>query len=227
MGWGALSEGATNAPQLMEVNVDVVSQSSCNSAYQNAIRDTQICAGLPEGGADACQGDSGGPLVIGANTDAADVQVGMGVGWVWNLLMQLPITSGYWRGCLQPPCDIFGLQRKVYTVLYHRVTTDLAFVERVLGPNVHEPLPIFGASLAHQHQQRSNSSSTTDTAAAAAAALVLTGWHSVIWCRLWAAQHARSVHRCQQVQNIHQRPTAGECCIWSPASSVSDDNSII
>lgn len=75
MGWGAQSEGARNAPQLMEVNVNVVSLQACDAAYQNAVRDTQICAGLPEGGADACQGDSGGPLIVEGNTAADDVQV--------------------------------------------------------------------------------------------------------------------------------------------------------
>eukprot|EP00879_Flechtneria_rotunda_P004450 GHRR01004701.1.p1 GENE.GHRR01004701.1~~GHRR01004701.1.p1 ORF type:complete len:731 (+),score=198.19 GHRR01004701.1:818-3010(+) len=77
MGWGAESEGASNAPKLMEVTVDATDLASCNKTYDFSIKNTQICAGLPEGGADACQGDSGGPLFVPGTGNSDDMQVGI------------------------------------------------------------------------------------------------------------------------------------------------------
>jgi secreted trypsin-like serine protease len=55
--------------QLMEVEIPVVSEETCQKTYQDKVIDHRvICAGLAEGGKDSCQGDSGGPLV----TKAAD-----------------------------------------------------------------------------------------------------------------------------------------------------------
>jgi secreted trypsin-like serine protease len=60
----------------MTVDVAATDLASCNKAYDNGINgDSQICAGVPQGGKDACQGDSGGPLVIRGNTAMQDVQV--------------------------------------------------------------------------------------------------------------------------------------------------------
>jgi secreted trypsin-like serine protease len=60
----------------MTVDVAATDLASCNKAYDNGINgDSQICAGVPEGGKDACQGDSGGPLIIRGNTAVEDVQV--------------------------------------------------------------------------------------------------------------------------------------------------------
>lgn len=60
----------------MTVDVSATDLGTCNQAYKNSINgDTQLCAGVPEGGKDACQGDSGGPLIIQGNTAADDVQV--------------------------------------------------------------------------------------------------------------------------------------------------------
>lgn len=76
LGWGATSEGGSNAASLMTVDVSATDLATCNQAYQNTINgDTQLCAGVPGGGKDACQGDSGGPLIIRGNTAADDVQV--------------------------------------------------------------------------------------------------------------------------------------------------------
>ena len=52
---------------LMQVNVPVVSESSCRKAYGSSIHDSMVCAGLDEGGKDSCQGDSGGPMVCEDN----------------------------------------------------------------------------------------------------------------------------------------------------------------
>ncbi|KAG5263246.1 hypothetical protein AALO_G00284200 [Alosa alosa] len=68
-GWGAISFGVSlPSPQtLQEVEVPVVSNSECSSAYAShniGITSNMICAGLlGEGGKDSCQGDSGGPMV--------------------------------------------------------------------------------------------------------------------------------------------------------------------
>jgi secreted trypsin-like serine protease len=76
MGWGATTEGGSQAASLMTVNVATTDLATCNAAYSNRINGaTQLCAGVAEGGKDACQGDSGGPLVIRGNTAADDVQV--------------------------------------------------------------------------------------------------------------------------------------------------------
>ncbi|RVE70071.1 hypothetical protein OJAV_G00083710 [Oryzias javanicus] len=62
-GFGTLSSGGSLAQTLQEVNVPIVSNTQCNSAY-GGITGQMICAGLTVGGKDSCQGDSGGPLVV-------------------------------------------------------------------------------------------------------------------------------------------------------------------
>ncbi len=67
-GWGATSEGGPQSPTLLEVEVPVVSNETCNAAYPAAagqpkvVSDQMLCAGETE--KDSCQGDSGGPLAI-------------------------------------------------------------------------------------------------------------------------------------------------------------------
>lgn len=56
------SYGWLDAAVLQEVDVPIVDNESCKSAYPD-ITDAKICAGLMvDGGKDSCQGDSGGPL---------------------------------------------------------------------------------------------------------------------------------------------------------------------
>ncbi|KAL2078806.1 hypothetical protein ACEWY4_026491 [Coilia grayii] len=68
-GWGSTQHGEPlGSPQtLREVEVPVVSNSACQTAYKGyniTITDTMLCAGLlGQGGKDTCQGDSGGVLV--------------------------------------------------------------------------------------------------------------------------------------------------------------------
>lgn len=68
LGWGDIREGGPSPDQLMTAQVPVVSDADCTAAYENWLLpydpDTQVCAGLPEGGVDSCQGDSGSPVVI-------------------------------------------------------------------------------------------------------------------------------------------------------------------
>jgi len=76
-GWGSKWEGALLSSKLMAVQVPVIADDVCEDMYYALFYDydrRMMCAGLPEGGADACQGDSGGPLV------ADGVQVGI-VSW--------------------------------------------------------------------------------------------------------------------------------------------------
>ncbi|XP_062382655.1 trypsin I-P1 [Sardina pilchardus] len=68
-GWGTIASGVSlPSPQtLQEVDVPVVGNSDCSSAYSSnsiGITGNMICAGLlGQGGKDSCQGDSGGPMV--------------------------------------------------------------------------------------------------------------------------------------------------------------------
>lgn len=79
MGWGTTSSGGPSSSVLLEVEVDVVSNSDCDMSYGfGQITDNMFCAA--RSGKDSCQGDSGGPIISqGANT-AEDVQVGV-VSW--------------------------------------------------------------------------------------------------------------------------------------------------
>ncbi len=74
VGWGNTSVIDIVYPeQLMEAVVPVVSNETCNQAYNksdyydDAITDCMLCAGYAAGGVDACQNDSGGPLMVQLN----------------------------------------------------------------------------------------------------------------------------------------------------------------
>jgi secreted trypsin-like serine protease len=67
VGWGASD---LNSDLLQEVHVPIFDQAACHDVYSEAINfETQICAGVPEGGIDTCQGDSGGPLLVRSRDD--------------------------------------------------------------------------------------------------------------------------------------------------------------
>jgi len=78
MGWGTTSAGGNSSPLLLEVEVDIISNSDCNTDYGGGVTDNMICAA--RAGKDACQGDSGGPLIIRGNDATQDVLVGI-VSW--------------------------------------------------------------------------------------------------------------------------------------------------
>jgi trypsin len=66
-GWGALYAGGPYSMQLQAVEIYIISNEECNSAYGDygGITKTMICAGVTGGGKGPCQGDDGGPLVVG------------------------------------------------------------------------------------------------------------------------------------------------------------------
>jgi hypothetical protein len=63
-GWGTLSSGSSTLPdRLQQVDVSIISRTSCQSSYPSEnISSGMLCAGSP--GRDSCQGDSGGPAVV-------------------------------------------------------------------------------------------------------------------------------------------------------------------
>jgi len=80
-GWGALSEGGSQATVLMEATLTAISNSACGSDFiydKSLITDNMLCA-VGEG-KDACQGDSGGPLVAWDERRAKFIQAGV-VSW--------------------------------------------------------------------------------------------------------------------------------------------------
>lgn len=77
-GWGSTigydpgtQNPPTNFPDILQVvQMPIVDNATCQ------IADSQLCAGVPQGGLDTCQGDSGGPLVVG---DGAGGYIQVGV----------------------------------------------------------------------------------------------------------------------------------------------------
>ncbi|KAM9837649.1 serine protease 27 [Aulostomus maculatus] len=89
-GWGNIRDGVPlpGVGTLQEVQVPIISQSSCQEMYsidptgRVDILYDMICAGYQEGAKDSCQGDSGGPLVCqmvnGTWVQAGVVSFGLG-----------------------------------------------------------------------------------------------------------------------------------------------------
>ncbi|XP_075949759.1 serine protease 33 [Anarhichas minor] len=89
-GWGNVRDDVPlpGVGTLQEVEVPIISQSSCQDMYatdpteQVDILYDMICAGYQQGGKDSCQGDSGGPLVCqmvnGTWVQAGVVSFGLG-----------------------------------------------------------------------------------------------------------------------------------------------------
>lgn len=64
VGWGSTEEGGTASPVLRRAEIRVVADTGCSGAYRQYDPGAMLCAGQPQGGADACNGDSGGALVV-------------------------------------------------------------------------------------------------------------------------------------------------------------------
>ncbi|MBW1636454.1 MAG: serine protease [Deltaproteobacteria bacterium] len=68
IGWGTTSPtGSVYPEKLQQVELPIVSNTTCNTSYPSQITDDMICAGYQGGGKDSCSGDSGGPLVVRIN----------------------------------------------------------------------------------------------------------------------------------------------------------------
>jgi len=96
-GWGTTSEGGVGSNALLEVDIPIVSNATCNapSSYNGEVTVNMLCAGLAAGGKDSCQGDSGGPLIV-SDGNGGWLQAGV-VSW------------GY--GCAQP--NLYGVYARV------------------------------------------------------------------------------------------------------------------
>ncbi|KAK7793675.1 hypothetical protein R5R35_013155 [Gryllus longicercus] len=66
-GWGAKHFSGPSSSELLELQIPVVTQEKCKTAFERfktaVIDERVLCAGYEKGGKDACQGDSGGPLM--------------------------------------------------------------------------------------------------------------------------------------------------------------------
>jgi trypsin len=80
IGWGgSVSKGRTS-DQLMQVEVPIVDNETCQQAYLSPKyipidANTQVCAGYPNGGKDACTNDSGGPAFVTQGTETTIVGI--------------------------------------------------------------------------------------------------------------------------------------------------------
>ncbi|XP_046994354.1 trypsin Blo t 3-like [Schistocerca americana] len=68
VGWGLVQETDTQpSERLQKAELRIVNQLECQCAYKSVgeqVHDTNLCAGVLQGGIGACQGDSGGPLFV-------------------------------------------------------------------------------------------------------------------------------------------------------------------
>lgn len=82
IGYGTTSAGGSVSSFLREVEVDVVSQSTCSSNYasQGLSIDSASMFCASRSGKDSCQGDSGGPIFYRCDNTEEDVLVGL-VSW--------------------------------------------------------------------------------------------------------------------------------------------------
>jgi len=78
-GWGALIQGGPSPNVLQEVDVTVITNAKCKSAYGGRISSNMLCA--KDTGKDSCQGDSGGPIIAPENGRQALIGV---VSWGWG-----------------------------------------------------------------------------------------------------------------------------------------------
>lgn len=112
IGWGTTSSGGADTDVLLEVELDIVSNSICGAQYGSSIiTDQMICAARD--GKDACGGDDGGPLIIAGSDASSDVQVGI---------------VSFSSGCANPN----------YSGVYTRVSEVTDFIECVLNGGTDE-----------------------------------------------------------------------------------------
>jgi len=79
IGWGDTSEGGSSSDILLEVEIDIVPNLECKSAYgKHFHEENMMCAS--QDGKDFCSGDDGGPLILKGDDVASDIQVGV-ISW--------------------------------------------------------------------------------------------------------------------------------------------------
>ncbi|XP_069701690.1 chymotrypsin-1-like isoform X2 [Periplaneta americana] len=64
LGWGYPVTGGDLLDTLQQVELMVYSDEMCQNLHTNTIHETNICAGVSEGGKGQCTGDAGGPLLV-------------------------------------------------------------------------------------------------------------------------------------------------------------------
>lgn len=64
IGWGYNYTGGETMDILQEVQLNVYSDEECRSLHAHKIHDSNVCAGVPNGGKGQCTNDSGGPLIV-------------------------------------------------------------------------------------------------------------------------------------------------------------------
>jgi len=98
MGWGfsdlesAYNTGMSLPTNLLETNVEALSEHECKAAYEQLnydilVRENVICALTPNN--DPCQGDSGGPLILKGADPSKDVLLGT-VSWGYGCANNYP-----------------------------------------------------------------------------------------------------------------------------------------
>ena len=63
-GWGTISSGGKQSPDLKVSYVNGLSNADCNKPYGGAITANMICASTTSFDTDTCQGDSGGKYLF-------------------------------------------------------------------------------------------------------------------------------------------------------------------
>lgn len=129
-GWGAIADPgpppgkAVRSDELKATKVPILSDASCASSYGADFHSgVMVCAGFPQGGADACAGDSGGPLTV----PAAGGEGGK---------IRLAGTVSFGTGCARPN----------FPGVYARVGADplRAFIQRTVN-NSPDPGDVIGS----------------------------------------------------------------------------------
>jgi hypothetical protein len=105
IGWGTTYEGGPISSSLNGTDVVIQTDDDCNDGDSYAgqlVPAVMLCAGYPNGGADACQGDSGGPLMV--DTGPADRMA-------WPEDWRLAGIVSWGEGCARP--GLYGVYTEV------------------------------------------------------------------------------------------------------------------
>jgi trypsin len=105
-GWGATNpNGSSPSINLLQVDVPLASNATCNTAIGGGITGRMICAGFVSGGKDSCSGDSGGPLFGYYGPARTGIQTGI-VSWGVGLC-GAPNTYGVYTRVSNPEVRTF------------------------------------------------------------------------------------------------------------------------